>query len=242
MGIRLNQNPVVAVMSTRFLLLFLLCSCPTPSKDTGLGDTGIPPDDTESVDADGDGFGANQDCNDGNAAVNPAAAEICDGIDNDCDGRVDEDDAVDAATWYPDADADGYGDADAATKACVAPDGHIADGTDCDDSDASLNQDDADADGYSSCEGDCDDANAAFNPGASSDGPLSDYDCDGVISAGSLSLADYSFVGENSEDYAGVSVSSAGDVDGDGLDDLLVGASGNDDGGINAGKAYLLMP
>ena len=49
-------------------------------------------------------------------------------------------------------------------------------------------------------------------------------------------------MGENSEDYAGVSVSSAGDVDGDGLDDLLVGASGNDDGGINAGKAYLLMP
>ncbi len=145
----LNQDPVFAVMMARFLLLPLLCSCGTSTKDTGLGETGIPPDDTESMDWDGDGFGANQDCNDGNAAVNPAAAEICDGIDNDCDGRVDEDDAVDPATWHPDADADadGYGAADGAMESCVAPDGHIADGTDCDDSDATLNQDDADADG-----------------------------------------------------------------------------------------------
>jgi hypothetical protein len=64
-----------------------------------------------------------------------------------------------------------------------------------------------------------------------------------VASGGSwnLSLADASFVGENGGDLSGTSVSSAGDVDGDGLDDLLIGAHGNDDGGSNAGKTYLFF-
>ena len=50
-----------------------------------------------------------------------------------------------------------------------------------------------------------------------------------------------SFVGEAPEDWAGRSVSAAGDVDGDGLHDLLIGAYGNDDGGSGAGKAYLVL-
>ena len=57
----------------------------------------------------------------------------------------------------------------------------------------------------------------------------------------SLANADYSFIGENAEDYAGVSMSSAGDIDGDGLDDIIIGASGNDDGGVDAGKGYLIL-
>ena len=54
----------------------------------------------------------------------------------------------------------------------------------------------------------------------------------------SLALADASFVGEDAFDGAGTSVASAGDVDGDGLDDLLIGADGNDEAGSGAGKAY----
>jgi hypothetical protein len=107
-------------------------------------------------DADGDGWGDatvtsegcepsegwvldDSDCDDGDAAVNPAATELCDGIDNDCDGAVDEDDADDAATWYADADADGAGDADEALEACSAPSGYVADDSDCDDGDAAVN-------------------------------------------------------------------------------------------------------
>ena len=42
------------------------------------------------VDADGDGFKTNQDCDDTNAAIHPGAPELCDGVDNNCDGQVDE--------------------------------------------------------------------------------------------------------------------------------------------------------
>lgn len=42
------------------------------------------------VDSDGDGYGAGEDCMDMNPSVNPGASELCDGLDNDCDGAVDE--------------------------------------------------------------------------------------------------------------------------------------------------------
>ena len=51
--------------------------------------------------------------------------------------------------------------------------------------------------------------------------------------------ADASFLGENASDFAGWSVSAAGDVNGDGFDDFLVGAPGS--GGSNAGQVYLLL-
>jgi len=56
-----------------------------------------------------------------------------------------------------------------------------------------------------------------------------------------LSHADYTFIGEEARDFAGLSVSNAGDVDGDGQADLLIGAYGNDDGGSDAGKTYLVL-
>ena len=49
------------------------------------------------------------------------------------------------------------------------------------------------------------------------------------------------FMGENTSDVAGYFVNGAGDVNGDGLSDLLVGAYGNDDGGSAAGKTYLVI-
>ena len=57
----------------------------------------------------------------------------------------------------------------------------------------------------------------------------------------SLSQADATFLGESAGDYSGTSVASAGDVDGDGLDDLLIGAHFNDAGGNNAGATYLVL-
>ena len=61
--------------------------------------------------------------------------------------------------------------------------------------------------------------------------------------SGTLSAeeAELILIGESAEDRAGAALTHAGDVDGDGLDDLLVGAWGNDTAGLNAGAAYLLL-
>ncbi|MCB9744168.1 MAG: hypothetical protein H6740_16340 [Alphaproteobacteria bacterium] len=107
------------------------------------------------ADQDGDGFGDPSDavqscegnagyvadasdCDDGDAAVNIAADERCDGIDNDCDAAVDEPEAVDADVWYADTDGDGYGDVDFDTPACSQPSGYVGDARDCDDTDPSV--------------------------------------------------------------------------------------------------------
>ena len=56
-----------------------------------------------------------------------------------------------------------------------------------------------------------------------------------------LSEADASFWGENEHDQSGVSVAGVGDINGDGYDDILIGANGNNDGGSYAGQAYLIL-
>ena len=56
-----------------------------------------------------------------------------------------------------------------------------------------------------------------------------------------VSLADGMLMGEAASDDAGFAVSGAGDVDGDGRDDVLVGAAGNAEGGSYAGAAYLVL-
>ena len=97
------------------------------------------------------------DCDDFNADVNPSVKEVCNGIDDDCDGEADESDAEDASIWYLDNDADTYGDSGSSQSACTKPSGYVLDSGDCNDSDP-----------------------AAF-PGASEYCDGHDDDCDGQI-------------------------------------------------------------
>ena len=108
-------------------------------------------------DSDGDGFGDAEnsdhfcqqtdgwvtdstDCDDSSADRYPGNREVCDRLDNDCDGLVDDDDdkvADDSKkTYYADADSDGYGDFSSTMLSCLAPEGYVANSTDCNDADA----------------------------------------------------------------------------------------------------------
>ena len=87
---------------------------------------------TGADDADGDGYSACTECDDGDAAVFPGAEEVCNETDDDCDGEVDVG-ATDATTWYTDADGDGFGDPDAPVDDCEDLFGYVSDATDCDD-------------------------------------------------------------------------------------------------------------
>ena len=90
------------------------------------------------VDFDEDGHYADEDCNDQDPAIHPGADEICDGIDNDCDGTVDGDDVEDPLTFYRDLDGDGYGDESSPSTACTVPDGYVPEAGDCNDDDADV--------------------------------------------------------------------------------------------------------
>lgn len=77
-------------------------------------------------DQDNDGYFTPADCDDANPAINQGAAEVCsDGIDNDCDGAIDE-----TATYYADVDGDGFGDPAVDSLACAVPVGYVANNTD----------------------------------------------------------------------------------------------------------------
>jgi len=62
-----------------------------------------------------------------------------------------------------------------------------------------------------------------------------------AVDASDLGLASHRFTGQDAGDLAGFAVSGAGDVDGDGVSDVLIGADCNGDGGELAGKAYLVL-
>ena len=143
------------------------------------------------LDDDGDGFGVTtdsvvscdqpsgrvaerNDCDDDVAAVNPDATELCDDIDNNCDGEIDEDTARDATAWHPDEDNDGYGDERQSDTKCDAPDGWISETGDCDDTEDDTNPG---ADEY--CNGHDDDCDDDVDEDAAVDAPTWYIDGDG---------------------------------------------------------------
>ncbi len=134
------------------------------------------------ADADGDGYGdpgktaclcsagaafptaLGGDCDDTKKTKNPGLIEVCDGIDNNCNGKIDEDGATGCKVWFVDSDGDGYGDASKPVCQC-GPGGPT----------------------QTQQGGDCNDSYFAANPGASEICDGVDNDCDGTIDeAGAL--------------------------------------------------------
>ncbi len=112
--------------------------------------------------ATGGAMNCGDDCNDSRANVHPGLAEVCDGLDNDCNTMIDE--GV-QRQFLPDTDHDNFGAASGATMSgCVPPAG------------------------YAEATGDCDDTNSAVHPGAleQCDAAMVDEDCNGVSNPSAL--------------------------------------------------------
>jgi len=194
--------------------------------DDGYGDDAT---ETQACEG-GDGLSdVGGDCDDGDAAIHPGAAEVCDDLDTDedCDGTVDDGDAsVDSSTqgeWPVDADGDGYGDHEGPVLACDEP-ADTPDNTD-----------------------DCDDSEASVNPGATEIcGDGWDNDCDGTANGCGLygdalveDKAAVRFIGPEGG-YTGVAMSFAGDQNGDGVEDFLLGDPQFDNPDRNEGIAWIV--
>jgi len=136
----------------------------------------------DEPDSDGDGVAVCTDCDDDDPNNFPGNPEVCDGADNDCDA-VDDNGLTFVSYWLDD-DVDGWGNPlSTPVSTCDgAPAGRVDNDLDCDDSDATLNQDDLDLDTYSTCDDDCDDDDADRYPGAfdEPDDVFKDEDCDGI--------------------------------------------------------------
>jgi hypothetical protein len=155
--------------ATGWLLLALVAcgGAPDPGSSHSSGDPAV-------IDADGDGYGADTDCDDQDGSVNPSAPEVCDGLDNDCDDLIDDaDDSVDAssgASGFTDADRDGFGDPEAPIQACALPADAVTDATDCDDTDPEIHPDATERcdpdDRDEDCDGQADDADPSVDPGS----------------------------------------------------------------------------
>jgi len=173
----------------------------------------------DEVDDDGDSYRVcSGDCDDAAAAVNPGATEVCDdGADNDCDG-TDNGCFLTGTLSASSAHAKLTGEAAGDEAGAVAAAGDV-------------NQD-----GYADL--------LVGAPGADAGGTDAGraYLWFGPVAAGaaSLSTADHIFTGEVAGDLGGSAVAAAGDVNADGADDLLIGASCESAAGSCAGAVYLV--
>lgn len=124
------------------------------------------------------------------------------------------------STWYADADNDGYGDPGSPTGSCEAPAGAVSNAADCDDTRADVypGAEEVCQDGVVN---DCDDTSGVEAAAAcTSTGPFD------------LSFADATLIGEEAGDWAPSDLAGAGDVNGDGRDDLIITAQYHDPGTV----------
>ena len=149
------------------------------------------------------------DCVDTDATIHPNGEELCDELDNNCNGSVDE-----GVThfFHPDVDGDGFGDPTRTVEACFPPEGHVLNDDDCDDLDPELGEprswcNDFDGDGHGLEEGaelscfeqpgmlsvcdDCNDFNAQVSPSAEERCNNDDDDCNGLIDDEAVNMRDY---------------------------------------------------
>lgn len=174
-----------------FAILFLLCMACPRGKDTA------------AADEDGDGYSSFDDCNDRDAAVHPGALEICDSLDNDCDGTSDP-----CTSW--------------GTRTLSSADGYLSGETGGDYAGVGVDYiGDLNSDGLD------DIIVGAFTATTDAGDTGAAYVVLGPVSGGvSLSSAQARLVGSDEGEYLGYDVGPAGDQDGDGLMDVLSGSYG----------------
>ena len=169
------------------------------------------------IDADDDGVGSELDCDDNNDNIFPGNIETCDGIDNDCDGEIDE--GLTVVTYFEDADGDGFGNGAVMLDSCTEIAGFVTDNTDCDDNNPDVNpsatelryngldddcnpitlDDDIDEDGFNLAD-DCDDNNPDVNPEADEICNNIDDNCNQLVDEG---LVTFDYYIDNDDDGFG---------------------------------------
>lgn len=113
-GVSINLSPVATDATDNDTAQFW-CEATNTYGDGDLGTPGLPNRDCPNIDYDGDGYTIEEgDCNDESEYALPIGGiEVCDDIDNDCDGFIDDDDDSvlygESDSWYLDIDGDGYG-------------------------------------------------------------------------------------------------------------------------------------